>query len=30
LIQSTRVAASTDMDEIPPDTVSERCNMTDL
>ncbi|BAH91827.1 Os02g0652550 [Oryza sativa Japonica Group] len=25
LIQSTRVAASTDMDEIPPDTVSIKC-----
>jgi hypothetical protein len=29
LIQSTKVAASTDMDEIPPDTVSKKCR-TDL
>jgi hypothetical protein len=30
LIQSTKVAASTDMDEIPPDTVRRNCKMCNL
>ena len=30
LIQSTKVPASTDMDEIPPDTVRRNCKMTNL